>query len=336
MLKKPLLIMMLCTILSANDLIEIYQKYGIEAVEQEILKILKKRNQNIETKQVLKDLKDVAYWEERLKDEDTRFGYYESSKYLLITNKNRQEFRFFKKVGNRWQQDSKVNALVGKEKGSKQKRGDLKTPTGVYNLVQKITKLDQFYGPLAFVTNYPNLYDGLKGKNGDGIWIHGMPLNGDRQDNTKGCIALDNRYLIELDREIEYQKATLIIWDDDPKEAKKSDIALILANLHRWLEAWRNNDIERYLSFYDKDFRRFDGRDIKWFEMYKRRVFSKNEKKRIELNNFDIAPYPNDENINLYRVNFYEIYKSPSYSFEGKKELYVKVDRGRFSIMVEQ
>lgn len=338
MLKKTVLMALLCSFGFGNELVDIYQKHGIEAVEQEILKIIKKRNASTQTQlqETQKSIKDVVFWDEKLRDDDTRYGYYETSKYLLITSKSRQEFRLFKKVGNKWQQDSRVSALVGKERGSKKKRGDLKTPTGVYNLVKKITKLDQFYGPVAFVTNYPNLYDGLKGKNGDGIWIHGMPINGDRQDNTKGCIALDNKYLMELDREIDHSKATVIIWDDDPREAKKSDMATILANMHRWVEAWRDNDLERYLSFYDKDFRRFDGRDIGWFEMYKRRIFGKNEKKRIELSNFDVAPYPNDEGVNMYRVNFDEVYKSPSYAFEGKKELYVKVEKGKFSIMVEQ
>ncbi|CAI6147276.1 MAG: hypothetical protein SPLUMA1_SPLUMAMAG1_01934 [uncultured Sulfurimonas sp.] len=56
------------------------------------------------------------------------------------------------------------------------REGDLRTPIGVYKLVKKLSKVDSFYGPLAFATSYPNSYDKYLGKNGSGIWIHGLPL----------------------------------------------------------------------------------------------------------------------------------------------------------------
>ena len=43
--------------------------------------------------------------------------------------------------------------------GKKEFEGDKKTPEGSYDLVQKRTGLDQFYGPLALVTSYPNNFD---------------------------------------------------------------------------------------------------------------------------------------------------------------------------------
>ncbi len=47
-------------------------------------------------------------------------------------------------------------------KGDKKTEGDLRTPIGVYDLVKKISNVDEFYGPLAFVISYPNIYDRYK------------------------------------------------------------------------------------------------------------------------------------------------------------------------------
>ncbi len=45
-----------------------------------------------------------------------------------------------------------------------------------------------------------------------------MPLNEDREEYTKGCIALDNPRLQELDKSIDLNDSILLIADDTIKK----------------------------------------------------------------------------------------------------------------------
>ncbi len=89
--------------------------------------------------------------------------------------------------------------IHGRIEGDKQKRGDLRTPEGIYFITRKITQPLDFmeYGPHAFNLNYPNPADRLKGKTGGGIWLHskGQPINGIR---TRGCLAIEQQDIISL------------------------------------------------------------------------------------------------------------------------------------------
>lgn len=156
------------------------------------------------------ELTKEIFWDNLLKDKDTRFGYTESYNSFLICDKNSSTLAIYKQdENNTFVKEREYNAFTGKINGDKQKEGDLKTPIGVYhinNRLSKDTKLDPFYGPLAFVTSYPNLYDRMRGKNGSGIWVHGLPINQERDDFTKGCIAIDNQSIECLDRNIDIKK----------------------------------------------------------------------------------------------------------------------------------
>ena len=81
-----------------------------------------------------------------------------------------------------------IPAFTGKYDGDKVSAGDRRTPIGIYNLTQKLSTVDPFYGPMAFVTSYPNLYDRIRGKSGDGIWIHGLPLPAIETTLPKGVL----------------------------------------------------------------------------------------------------------------------------------------------------
>jgi len=88
---------------------------------------------------------------------------------------------------------------LGKIPGNKEKRGDKKTPEGIYSLIDLKTRdnLPSKYGPYAAVLNYPNEKDLNQGKTGTGIWIHGTG-KGQLTPDTQGCIELSNTHLTEL------------------------------------------------------------------------------------------------------------------------------------------
>lgn len=307
----------------ANDFewVKLYNEGGIKAIERKIESVIQSR----------------TYWEEALKSQDTRFGYYEDLQYLFIATKNKPTLKLYSLENKQWKERLNVNSLVGSKGGHKEKEGDLATPIGVYTLNARLTNLDQYYGPLAFSTSYPNLFDRLQKRTGSGIWIHGMPLNGNREElNTRGCIAIENDILSSADKIINYRDSLLITYNDNIKEVSKDDLSALLANLYAWKESWRTNDVKKYLGFYSPNFVRFDGMKYNDFTQNKQRIFAKKESKQIGFSKINIAPYPNEENRNLFRISFFEDYKAPSYNFHGKKELYVELKDSKMQILVEQ
>ncbi|XOB61519.1 L,D-transpeptidase family protein [Campylobacterota bacterium DY0563] len=318
-MKKTLLFLILIINTLTADLVDVYRTEGLDAVKEELEKELMKKE----------------YWQKYLADKRVDYGYYESRKYLILTQKRRKEITLFEVNRNSYNVLFKENVIVGEKDGDKEDEGDLKTPMGVYDLTDKLTKLDQFYGPLALVTSYPNTFDKVRDKKGSGIWIHGMPLNEERESFTKGCIALDNAKLEELDKSIDYDKSILLISDLAPRKASRNEISIILSSIYKWRDAWKKSDLDEYLRFYSDSFKRHDGMDIEKFRKYKERIFSKNEKKTILFTNINIVPYPNALNKSMFKVIMDEDYKTKYYTFVGKKELYIEVKDNQIKILAE-
>lgn len=130
---------------------------------------------------------------------------------------------------------------TGQKDGDKVKKGDLKTPEGVYFIVDKINSgLDFFeYGNTAFPLNYPNPVDRVRNKTGSGIWIHGrgIPLT---PKMTRGCISLHNAEVDHLDDHVFLHTTPIIIsqnlvWSNaTPSRA----VAEIAAGTRAWAQAW--------------------------------------------------------------------------------------------------
>lgn len=310
---------LLSTSLYSNALTQ-YRKHGI---------------QNI-AKQMDADLASEKYWNTFIQDIDTKFGYIESYQNILECDKLNSTLTLYTKDANQSFVIIKgYSAFTGEVKGDKLKEGDLKTPIGVYKLIKKLSKVDSFYGPMAFVTSYPNSYDKYRGKNGSGIWIHGLPLAQERDSYTKGCIAINNPSIECLDRHIDINETILIINEEKRKEnISKESLANVLAQLYAWRYAWLYNDIDSYLNFYDDTFLRFDGMNIDNFTRYKTRIFKKNETKTILFNNINVIPYPGTDD--MYKVTFSEIYQSNSFTFTGDKVLILKLQDSKIKIITEK
>lgn len=307
----------------ANDILTNYRINGIANIE----------------KQMDLELAKEEYWSSIVEQKDTKFGYIESYSNILACDKSTSSLEYYSLDANKsFTFKKKHSAYLGKINGDKTKEGDLKTPIGVYNLVQKLskeTKLDSFYGPVAFVTSYPNIYDTYRGKNGSGIWIHGLPEQSSRDEFTKGCIAINNSNIECLDKNIDIEKTILIINDTKVKQdASKKTLTAILAQLYAWRYAWIYDDIENYLSFYSNEFVKDDGMNFEQFKSYKSRVFSKGERKSIIFNNINVIPYPNTTN--LYQITFKEFYRSDSFKFTGDKVLIVKFENHKIQIITEK
>ena len=282
-----------------------------------------------------KRLGEKGYWNGVLSDYDTTYGWYENDKYLLMCND--QEIKLYEQVKKQLKYIQSAQAVFGRVEGDKQIEGDLKTPVGIYRLTEKKDHVDPFYGPLAFVTSYPNLYDRTLKKNGNGIWLHGYPMGCDEKDNTKGCIAVNNDDLINLSKNIDHTKTLLISnCKDRPINANKETLAELMAFIYRWRAAWKENRFDDYIESYADDFVRYDGKKLNAFKAMKKNVFAIARQKEIDFSDFTVTPYPNSLGKVLWRVTFHEDYRASNYKFQGLKELYIQEKRGYFRIVVEQ
>ncbi len=303
----------------ASDLVNLYRMQGLNSVEMEIEKTLKNQD----------------YWKEYLKDKNVDYGYYEHKKYVLLTQKDQSEISLFEVKDNDFKLVLRNNVITRENQGDKYTEGDKKTPEGSYDLIEKKTGLDQFYGPFALVTSYPNVFDQSLNKNGYGIWIHGKPFSGERESVTKGCIALDNNELENLEKNLDLKKTILITTQNQFKKATKDEMALILTSIFKWKDAWKYSQFNDYISFYSTEFKKADKSGFTEFKEYKERIFAKDEKKTINFTNIDISPYPNSLGKNMFRIFMDEEYLSPTIKFIGNKELFIEIIDNEVKILSE-
>ena len=306
--------------LYAFDFVDIYRFKGEDALSKKIEALLASPN----------------FWKNRIKDYNVTLGYFQNQKDILVCIKDKKILNVYKYNKNFNLLDS-IEVLTGLD-GDKLKEGDLKTPIGVYKLVNLLTKVNSFYGPFAFETEYPNLYDRAQKKNGYGIWIHGFPLKGKRDDNTKGCIVMKNNNLKNLKKKIDYKNSYLLIAQDKLLTTNIDEISKILAFIYKWRKAWMESDLETYKTFYDKSFRKSDGKNLKEFLEYKKRVFKirANQKVEIFFNDINIIPYQNINNEKIFRINMQQKYFAKNYKYIGPKELYIKFVNNKIKIIIEK
>jgi murein L,D-transpeptidase YafK len=305
----------------ASDILTNYRENGISQIEM----------------QMDHELGEKEYWDHLLKNKDTTYGYIESYKNLLICDKSKSTLNLYSLNNEKnYKFKKEYSAYTGKRKGDKYKEGDLKTPIGIYNITKRLKNVDSFYGPMAFVTSYPNTYDIYRGKNGHGIWIHGLPTKQKRDKFTKGCIAIDNPNIKCLNENININETLLIINSSSiKKDLEKITLAKILAQLYKWRYAWKYNDIDSYLNFYDTNFVKSDGMNYNKFSAYKQRVFKKIENRIIIFSNINVIQYPDTKDI--FQITFQEFYKSDTFEFAGQKVLIVKLDKsGKIKILTEK
>ena len=131
-----------------------------------------------------------------------------TDKLIVIDKKKRRLYAYsYDKEKNQWELLLRGKASIAINPGDKERRGDEKTPEGLYRIIRIDDSRDWFfrgekvYGPYFLRLDYPNNIDKSLGKTGGGIGIHGTNSKstlGTRE--TQGCIRLSNRKLEELVR----------------------------------------------------------------------------------------------------------------------------------------
>ncbi len=235
--------------------------------------------------------------------------------------------------------------VTGTVVGDKQRRGDGRTPHGIYRFVKKLQgkNLESRYGPVAFPIDYPNELDVLHKKDGSGIWLHGYPIDVRRRppQDTRGCFSLSNDRLLDMAQYVKLRHSWVIVGENfqfGQDARKKQLLDSVKRDIETWRRDWVQLDTEAYLSHYHRKFHS-GKRDLAAWKRYKRRV---NANKRFVDVNFtnmtlihDPNPWPEGE---VVVAEFDQSYRSSNYADKGRKRIYLaRANAGRhWKILLEE
>lgn len=227
----------------------------------------------------------------------------------------------------------------GKAGAEKIKEGDQKTPLGVYFVTANLprTQISDFYGTGAFPISYPNEWDKRQGKNGHGIWLHGVPSDTYSRPPraSNGCVVLANPDMDRLGRNLQVGLTPVVISDRvewvDPREiaAQRSELS---HRVEDWRRDWESIDTDKYLRHYSKNFSA-PGQNYRSWEEQKRQVNASKSWVKVKLSNISIFAYPGNENLMV--VTFDQDYSSNNLNNQMRKRQYWKLEDNQWKIVYE-
>ncbi|MEZ0576807.1 L,D-transpeptidase family protein [Halodesulfovibrio aestuarii] len=248
---------------------------------------------------------------------------------LVTVDKSKQFAQFFGQKASELS-SSKIPCSSGQVKGDKQREGDKKTPEGIYFVENRRTSgLDYaLYGKEAYTLNYPNPVDKLKEKDGHGIWIHGRgtPIV---PRETKGCIALNNPDIADLDSKVTINTPVILAEQVAPYFKAGSDFVELKEKAQQWLAAWRNKSPDFLKMFSSEAFTKSMSESFSAFAQRKKRLFVRLPWIITWTNNVNVLQGPD------YWVTWFDqYYRAPNLVSQGVRRLYwQKNSAGEFVIV---
>ncbi len=256
----------------------------------------------------------------------------EDSDYAILVDKSAQKV-FLYRWDNLFAPVKVFNASTGENNGPKSTKNDKKTPEGVYFFTDcyKKNELAPRYGTRAFPIDYPNPMDKKKGRDGYGIWFHGLdkPL---KPKDTNGCIALDNHNIDELATYIQLNDTPVVInsriemVSPDAQEKEKKQLLKVIED---WRRAWERKEIDQYMSFYSPRFTS-DGKNREQWKKYKTLVANKYNEITVEIENLRLL-----KNDGIVMAKFGQRYSTERLESKGEKRLYLQQNSTEWKIVGE-
>lgn len=252
--------------------------------------------------------------------------------YAVLVDKADQKVMLYRS-DNLFEPEKVYQCSTGENGGRKSVINDKKTPEGIYYFINTYTKesLAPIYGSMALPLNYPNIFDVKEGRNGYGIWFHGLnkPL---KSNDTSGCVALVNKDIEDLASYITLDNTPVIISSSvrmvpqeelDEKAKEISDI------IEGWKDSWQNKDIEKYMSYYSRSFNS-GGKTWTQVKEYKASLAKKYKEISVEID--DLGILTND---NIVIASFKQKYRTPVFESSGTKRLYITKNSDEWKIIGE-
>jgi len=259
--------------------------------------------------------------------------------HVFIVDSQRSRLYVFENDAGRPRLASDFYVTLGKRGIEKTRKGDQKTPVGVYHVTANLPrqKLTDFYGAGAYPINYPNEWDKRLGRNGYGIWLHGVPKDTYSRPPraSDGCIVLSNADLNAVARFVQVGRTPVIIADEiewSDSAAQEADRAALAEALDAWRRDWESRDTERYLSHYSPRFRS-PNLGLGAWSAHKRKVNASKAWIEVGLSEVSMFRYPRERDFVI--VSFAQDYRSNTLSNTMRKRQYWTKEGRHWKIIYE-
>ena len=265
----------------------------------------------------------------------------DSQPYVILVDQQKSRIYVYRNEQGTPVLETDYFITIGLKGWGKQKRGDQKTPIGIYHVTKYIDdeELPDLYGKGAFPISYPNVWDVRKNRTGGGIWIHGTPSYTYNRSPwaSNGCIVVSNPDFLHIDRYVNTELHTPVIVAEHinwlSQEDWQAQRKQWLQTLSGWIGDWESLDHERYRSHYSqREFQAY-GRDFKSWDGHKRWVNRKKTYVKIEYSDLNIFKYPGEEDLVL--MQFQQNYASNNLNLLSPKEVYWRKSDQRWQIVYE-
>lgn len=229
---------------------------------------------------------------------------------------------------------------IGQNGSGKQRSGDKRTPLGVYFVTEQLdtSKLHEKYGVTAFPLDYPNVWDRLADRDGDGIWVHGvMPSGGLRPErDTDGCIALANEDLSLLVPDFRANVTPVLVTLSVNWVGAAEHRALRLEledKIDQWADVQKSGDLFAYLSLYSDAFQRWGMNKAEWSSLTLQ-TGSLRAIQQVNVSDLLLVAYPEEEGVYLSRFQLETV--DDARKTTSRKRLYWRRDaEGALKIVAE-
>ncbi len=249
---------------------------------------------------------------------------------LYLTDYSQGEYKVFKTY----------HATLGQVKGDKEDENDLKTPEGIYTFkaLLKPPTLPAKFGAMAFYLNFPNTFDQLAGRTGNGIMLHATnePERLKKNYDSQGCVVIKNEEIQEIKPYIRLGLTPILIFSELTEEYWHPGKDEKLVNFfNNWVKNWETKNIDDYIGHYHTDFSANGKNKMAW-KSYK-----------THLNSIYATIEVRPENVLYYRhpkysmVTFTQNYRSKlrsgrwGHRSRGTKILYIAEESGQPKIIAE-
>jgi len=231
----------------------------------------------------------------------------ESIETLFVAEISTAQFHRFARSGDGVVHNGSYYMSIGQNGSGKQRSGDRRTPLGVYFVTEQLdtSQLHEKYGVTAFPLDYPNVWDRLADRDGDGIWVHGVTHQGGRRPerDTDGCIALPNEDLRLLAPDFRDNVTPVVVTPavDWVGAAENQALRSELENrIGEWADSKKNADLYAYLSLYSEEFQRWGMNKAEWSSL-RMQTQSLRSTQRVKVSDLLLVAYPQEQGLYLAR-----------------------------------
>ncbi len=230
---------------------------------------------------------------------------------------------------------------LGKNLGDKLLEGDQKTPEGIYRFTTRYVApaIKKKLGAMAFYVDYPNGLDKRDKKTGFDIMLHSTddPSRLERNQDSDGCMVVDDVRIKELANYIHTPYTTLLIYDQLKPEYLKSETSGDLKVVFdQWIAAWTAKDIDGYIGSYSKDFK-YEQMDRDQYRAYKASLNRKYDTIDVKATGARFFRHPKYELV-TFTQEYSSTFKGGRKAFvaRGQKRIYFTRENGLLKIFSEE